>query len=76
MYKKEGELKKAIHEATVTHEMRKIEVENLTDEVDKLNTKEQEMQEERKISELKNQDLIKSLKAKEELDEKRIQQKL
>lgn len=54
LYKKEGELKVLIHEATVTLEMRKIEVENLTDEVVKLNMKEQEMQEERKISELKN----------------------
>ncbi len=50
-----------------------IAVEELEDAVAKLTDKRAELTEEKKIAELKNTDLKKSLQAKEEVEAKRLQ---
>ncbi len=72
----EANLRKDIEEQGVKLEMMQIQVKELEDVTEMLNSKKEELVEAKKAAELKNEELKKEAATKEELAQKRIQTKL
>jgi hypothetical protein len=65
-----------IDEGLVKHELLQIQVAELENATTNLNDKKEELIEDKKRGDLKNEELVKELKAKEEINEKKLQAKL
>mmetsp|Transcript_35258 Transcript_35258/g.34263 ORF Transcript_35258/g.34263 Transcript_35258/m.34263 type:complete len:294 (+) Transcript_35258:767-1648(+) len=74
--KKEMDLRKQIEEANVTLQLLNIQVKELEDATDYYNEKKDEAQEDKKIADMKNEELRKEMATKEEIAAKRLQAKL
>lgn len=72
----EKQLREKIEDSNVNLELLNIQVKELEDDTDFLNEKKDELNEQRKGAEIKNEELKKELSAKEEIAAKRLQAKL
>ena len=70
------DLLEKIDDGLVKHELLQIQVAELETATSNLNDKKEELIEDKKRADVKNEELVKELKAKEEINEKKLQAKL